>query len=315
MAARTMLGLSRGLRLVDRARRAPAPLRAAVLSAASYEAHIAGDMPLSNALGIEAFDDGVVAGCPAPYRVYWTLVSGSTYGTPSADALPIVEGAPAVLERFGAPIAEQARLMTLVTQAATNAGRLDIARPNAERAYQLARESRNPSTLMQVLYHLGALYANDDADAAIAAFTECLSLARRGTMDSSVPAAHYQRSLLRARAGDRRRALTDLREGIVRAAELGHSPQLMGAFGYSIEILTVLGEYEMAAVVIGAARSGALSMLRAMASPPDRKQRGSAPVRAALDEQRFEALNRQGAVLSLDELQAWLLASLDDLIG
>jgi hypothetical protein len=99
------------------------------------------------------------------------------------------------------------------------------------------------------------------------------------------------------------------------AAEIGdHSPQLLGAFGYAIEILTVLEQYETAALLVGSARAGALTVLRQMTSPPDRRQRTSSPVRAALGDERFDALTAQGARLSLDELKTWVVATIDDLI-
>jgi predicted ATPase/class 3 adenylate cyclase len=314
LSARTLLGLGDPRAVVDAARRGPPGLRAAVLAAASYMEHMAGDALAARALATEAISLGLPDDCPSPYRVYWSFTD-PTWGTDTAKGIPMLQDAERELERRAAPVAERARLKSLIAQAATNAGLNDLADDYSRRAYELARQSQNPSTLVQALYHLGAYLAGFDSDGAETAFTESIALSARGTTDSVISPAYYQRGLLRARRGESVAAVRDLRDGIQSAAELGHSLQLIGAFGYAIELLTVVGALEPAAVIIGAARSGALISLREMAPPPDRRQHNSAPIRERLDRERFNALAAQGATLSLEELRVWLTATLNDLIS
>ena len=95
---------------------------------------------------------------------------------------------------------------------------------------------------------------------------------------------------------------------------MSQRPQLEGALAYAIEIFTIMGAYESAAVLVGAARSGALTHVRTMTVPPERQQRSAGPIREALGDS-FDEHAALGAAMSFDELVAWTLATLDGLTG
>jgi tetratricopeptide (TPR) repeat protein len=313
LSARTTLGLVDPTRTVPAARRASAGIRAAVLAAASFEMTLRGDMAAARTYADEALATGVPADCPATYRVYF-CGTDNTWMARTGSELRLLREAYRDLEVRNLTVAERARFAGMVVMHYTNANLLEEAKPYAADAHDLALASANPSTIAQAMYHVGSYHARDDPEAALAAFTESLEVARRGTTDSVISPSHYQRALLWAHAGDRGAALRDLRAGITVASELAQTPQLLGAFGYAIEIFTALGHHEPAAVLIGAARSGALSPLREMTPPPDRRQRGSSPIRAALGDDHFASLQGLGAAMSRDELEAWVLSTIDQLL-
>src|SRR5207244_3759771 len=113
------------------------------------------------------------------------------------DAIPLIEIAVKALAAFGTPLSERARVYGMLVQAATRAGELDRARAYAEEADELARRSGSPSTMAQISYHLGALWARDEPDRALGAFERSVALARAGANDRMMGAALFQGSLLR----------------------------------------------------------------------------------------------------------------------
>ena len=218
----------------------------------------------------------------------------------------------AMLDAADIPPAELARTYTLLVQGNVMRADLDQARRWAARADDLARESGNPSTIAQVSYHLGTLWARDEPDRAIVAYKRCIEMSI-GANDATLGAALFQCALLLARKGERRDALASLHRSIVVQDWMKQRPQMEGALAFAIEILTVLGAYDDAAALAGAARSGALTHLRSMTLPPERQQRGARPLREALGD-RFDEFAAVGAAMNFDELVAWTLARLDALL-
>ena len=178
------------------------------------------------------------------------------------------------------------------------------------------QEQRDAPTLLpNTLYSLGAALSPVDPDAALAAFNESISV---GTTDSSAHwvASLYTSALLLARRGEGPEALARLRLALQRCIERGELPQLDGGLGYSLEILTEVGELEAACVLIGAIRSGALSHFRSMSIPPERRpDKVVRRVRDELPEGVRTAANAHGAEMTYDEVVAWLLGALDDLLS
>src|SRR5206468_4876315 len=125
-----------------------------------------------------------------------------------------------------------------------------------------------------------------------------------GANDRMMGAALFQGSLLRARRGEPAQALSDLIEAIDFLEWLKMASTVEGALAYAIEVLTVLGHYEDAAVIAGAARSGSLQHVREMQVPHERRQRNTSPLREALGD-RFDEHAARGAAMSFDELVAW----------
>ena len=152
----------------------------------------------------------------------------------------------------------------------TQGGLVEDGLAHARRAAEYARATGCPTLLANTLYSLGAALAPVDSDAALAAFNESISV---GTTDSSAHwvASLYTSALLLARRGEAAEALSRLRLALQRRIERGELPQLDGGLGYSIEILTELGQLEAVCVLIGAIRSGALGHFRSMSVPPERR--------------------------------------------
>jgi predicted ATPase/class 3 adenylate cyclase len=315
MVVRVRWALPSAERALDAARRSTPGRRAAVLASAAYEASTRFDDETALALGREALGDGIPPDCPSPYRVCYAASAAGSPNARSSAAMTLLEDLVAKLEAADIPPAELARVYTLLVQGNVMRVDFDQARRWAERAEQLAQESGNPSTIAQVSYHLGTLWARDEPDRAITAYERCIFMSTNAAaMDATTGAALFQCALLLARRGDRSTALADLRQSIVMQDWMKTRPQLEGALAYAMEILTVLGAYEDAAVLAGAARSGALTHLRSLKPPPERQQRSASPLREVLGD-RFDAIAAAGAAMTFDELVAWILTRLDALLA
>ncbi len=312
MVSRVRLALPPFERALVAARASTPGRRAAVLSAAAYDAIARSDLEVAAELGVEALGDGVSPDCPTPYRVFFAAASDGQSTVP--DAIPMIEAAIPALQANGTPDAEIARILFLLVQATVRVGDHDGARRHSERAQEFALRSHNPSTIAQMHYILGTVWAVADPERAIGAYKSAIELGRSGTNDATFPPALFQCALLLARAGERLDALTCLRESIVLQEHLVQQLQLAGALGYAIEILTILHAPEPAAVLVGAARSGVLTSLRAMAVPPERRQRGSAPLRDMLTAEQLSDFVARGAAMTMDELVAWTVDTLNTLI-
>ena len=313
MVARVRWALPSAERALDAARRSTPGRLAAVLAGAAWEAQSRFDPEAAIAYGREAPRDGVVPpDCPTPYRVCFGLTGMGGHNV-GASGLPEVAQIFLQFERT-APPAELARICSQLVQGNVMLQNFEEAHRWAERADALAQESRNPSTLAQISYHLGTLWARDDPARAIAAYEASIAFGGSGANDATLGAALFQCALLRARAGDHDTALAELRRSIEVQEWMNQRPQQEGALAYAIEILTIIGAYAEAAVLAGAARSGALTHLRTMTVPPEREQRSANPIRAALGDD-FDHYAAQGAAMSFDELVAWTLRAIDGLTG
>jgi tetratricopeptide (TPR) repeat protein len=311
MVARVRWALPSPERALDAARRSTRGRLAAVLAGASWEAQSRFDAETSLAYGREAYGDGLPADCPSPYRVCFALAGMGGHNV-GASGLPEIVQIFSQFEQI-APPAELARICSLLVQGNVMRQDFDEARRWGERAEALARDSRNPSTIAMVAYHLGTLWARDEPARALAAYEASIAFGGSGANDATYGAALFQCALLQARAGDHDDALAKLRRAIEVQDWMNQRPQLEGALAYAIEIFTIFGAYAEAAILVGAAREGALTGIRTMTLPPERRQRSANPVREALGD-AFDAYAAQGTAMSFDELVAWSLAALDRLI-
>jgi len=311
MVARVRWSLPSAESAVDAVRRAPRGVRASVLASVAWEAQARFDTETAMAYGREAYGDGLPDDCMSPYRVCGSLVGTGGHNM-GFVGMPEVEQVFEQFQAFALP-AELARICTLLIQGNTMRRDFEQAIRWAERAEELAQRSQNPSTIALVSYHVGTLWARDEPERALAAYRRCIEFEGSGAIDASLGAALFQAALVLVRAGDRDEALRYLKRAIEIQDGMKQRPQLEGALAYAIEILTVAGAYEEAAVIAGAARSGALTHLRAMTPPPERGQTGTRPIREALGD-RFDEFAALGASMSFDELVAWSLAALERLL-
>jgi predicted ATPase/class 3 adenylate cyclase len=312
MDTRVRWALPSAERALDAARRSTPGRLAAVLASAAWEAQSRFDTESHIAYGREALGDGLPDDCPSPYRVCFALAGMGGHNV-GASGLPEIAAIYAQFEAI-APPAELARICSILVQGNVMKQDFGEARRWADRGDALARESRNPSTVAQVSYHLGTLWARDEPARAIEAYEASIAFGGGGANDATFGAALFQCALLRARAGDHAAALSHLHHAIEVQNWMSQKPQLEGALAYAIEIFTTVGAYEPAAVLAGAARSGALTHVRRMTVPPERQQRSADPIREALGDS-FDELAARGAAMSFDELVAWTLATISGMTG
>jgi tetratricopeptide (TPR) repeat protein len=197
----------------------------------------------------------------------------------------------------------------------TQSGRTDEALAHAELAVNYGRRTGCQSLIANALYSYGASLAPVDANAALAAYEESIAA---GPLDSSAHwvASLYQSALLLARAGRHAEALGRLRQSLGSCLDRGELPQLDGGIAYALEILAELGRAEDVLVLVGALRDGALTRLRTMTVPGERRPREVvARARAALDPEVRDAAMARGAAATYTELVNWLLHTLDELIA
>jgi predicted ATPase/DNA-binding SARP family transcriptional activator len=287
-----------------------------VLVLASFEAYMQGDLEEASALNKQAEDMAV----PLPLGPASVLLSQS-WGPSFAEsqmharAVEAVLARPEELDRPDLNVASRARVYSsLSSYVLQSGGDRAIASHLADRSYELALESANPSTIAMACFALTQVLARDEPERALDAIDRCIAISEGGGSGVSNGAALYVSALLFAKRGDRRLALTRLRASITCLAPRGRAPELDGAFGYAIETLALLHDDEPAAVLIGSVLAGPLANLRDLPLPPDRGLPDVRELRTRLGPDRFAQLVADGAAHSYAELIAWLVATLGDLI-
>jgi tetratricopeptide (TPR) repeat protein len=180
----------------------------------------------------------------------------------------------------------------------------------------LARESGNPSNLVNALWALGWAIQHEEPEAALAAFEESASLTRDGASDAVYGSALARIGTLRAPLGDAIGALRALREAISFCHEIGNHTTVVGAFGCGVVTLSVLGHREHAAVLAGAMQAPAFVDIDVFSSQ-ERVENDQTleQLRETLGSERFAEAEARGAVMSYEEAVEYALAELDRLIA
>jgi hypothetical protein len=209
----------------------------------------------------------------------------------------------------GASPGDLPRLTWGFVNLALQMGELELAREWAERGYELAQESGNPSAIAGALLSVGMSRLTYDPDGALRAFEACLDLFRQGAFAAGAASALFQGALVYARRGERGRASSLLVESIENLRPGGRTAELDGACGYAIEILLVFGLNEAALVVLGAVFDGELRVLRNTPVPPDRQPADARALREIVGRERFAELLAVGARMSYDEVLDHIIAS------
>jgi predicted ATPase/class 3 adenylate cyclase len=292
-----------------------------LLTLAAHEAWGLGDVRGARELAeaaVTRLDHAWDFGLPLPLPYRTTL--GGTWGALTTTAIQIdamdavMHRPPASLELSDSNAARRARgYCSISSYALQIVGDLSLARQWAESAYELASESRNPSTIAQALFVYGMANAATDPGAALAAYERCIEIYPRTVSGTLLGGAHYLSGLLHARRGDRVLALRRLREAIEIMRPGGRNSNLDGAFGYGIEILVLCEAPEDALVLIGSVLGGALQTLREMPLPPERTTASVRELRDTVGRERFDACIARGKEMTYDELISWLLEELDEL--
>jgi predicted ATPase/DNA-binding SARP family transcriptional activator len=309
---------TRALPLVDRLE----PLdQFLLLSLASLEAYLLGDMPRYRELTLQS-EAQAVGIEPAEILLLLRHAFGADFYTSAlrqrvVDAL--VED-PGLLEHSDLHIAHLARIYASLTSHVLqgSGGDADLGAILADRSLELATESQNPSSMGIALFAIAQVKASNDPDAALSALDRCIELYEQGasartgsTRQGSLGALLYLGALILARRGDRASAIARLRRSITLLVPQGRTAELDGGFGYSIEILIALEEPDAAVVIIGAVLGGTLQNLRDVNLPPDRTAPDVRSLRETIGVERFRACVDHGAKMSYEELITWLLSTLD----
>jgi predicted ATPase/class 3 adenylate cyclase len=219
---------------------------------------------------------------------------------------------PNALDDTGLSLADRARLhSSLASYLNQTGGDHEFALYLARTSEELARESRNPTSLALARFSYGLITAPEQPDVALAAFEDCIELARMGAAVLG-GGPYYISALLLARRGELVLAQKRLRTSLEILAPRGRNPELDGAFGYAMEVGELLGRLEICAVIMGAALDGVLTSLRNVPLPPDRSVPNLRSIRDKLGREQFESYTRQGAKMNYDDLVAWLIAAMDD---
>jgi predicted ATPase/DNA-binding SARP family transcriptional activator len=309
---------TRALPLVDRLE----PLdQFLLLSLASLEAYLLGDMPRYRELTLQS-EARAVGIEPAEILLLLRHAFGADFYTSAlrqrvVDAL--VED-PGLLEHSELHIAHLARIYASLTSHVLQGrgGDADLGAILADRSLELATASQNPSSMGIALFAIAQVKASNDPDAALSALDRCIELYEQGasartgsTRQGSLGALLYLGALILARRGDRASAIARLRRSITLLVPQGRTAELDGGFGYSIEILIALEEPDAAVVIIGAVLGGTLQNLRDVNLPPDRTAPDVRSLRETIGVERFRACVDHGAKMSYEELITWLLSTLD----
>jgi predicted ATPase/class 3 adenylate cyclase len=296
-------------------------LRYAVIAAAARHQADLGNYPHAQELAQRAIGDGVPLGAPAPSDAYGTLAMSTLMVGNAQQALAIAVDGARHLDRdySGSPAAVHAHSLVAVLAAASCD---PIARPEAELALRLARETANPTTLAGAVYARGMALAVDDPAAALAAFHESIALSRQGASPSALLAAALTAAAgVRVRTGDLRRAARDLREGIERTHQAGTRISLYECVWWGIVILISLDHLEHAAVFDGIASIGLPAEHRAVTIAPAvgqrelaRQQRSITNARTTLGPEQYDSAFLTGAAMTQDQVVKYTVRVLDTVL-
>ncbi len=287
--------------------------RAAVLSAASWNALFGGDLELARARAHAVLDinpDGFVragtyvllayiAAIQQDYdRVTATLAEG--FAVVDAD-----EGDHALLSRVTLLIASTGlRLLGGDDSPATQG--------SADEVLRAARESGHPTSIANALFVSVFGIWRTDPERAAAIMDESIALVRRGASGVVFGLLLAIRAVTYAEAGDHARARAHLRESIAFSTDRGDSPTVATAVDYGIQVMAALGQLDDVAVLAGAISAPQFSPLDSL-PPRERIRRDEvlARARAALGDDSYDAAFARGAAMSLDEVCRHVLHTLE----
>jgi predicted ATPase/class 3 adenylate cyclase len=292
---------------------APAALRAPVLAGAGMKAFMRGDFGRANDLAERALAEDLPANAPGVMLAYVTRAVVALSAGEHERAFAIVdEGRRALAATDGATGVVDSMLHAFAAIAHNVAGDPDAARTEAEAAVRVARELRHSSALATALSALGQSLVRTSPEEALAALEESQALVRSGATDVMFANTLVHIARLRARTGDIPGALAALRDAVAHAYDVGDQVNLAGLFNHGVEILFGLGFAEPAAVLVGVVQGKGYPHL---AGPELAEwELLVTRVRDALGKKLFADAAARGAAMSLDEADAFVVATLDELL-
>jgi predicted ATPase/class 3 adenylate cyclase len=197
------------------------------------------------------------------------------------------------------------------------AGEVDVAQGHSDLALRFAQEARNPTLTASSLCMFGWSRWTDDEPTAVAALTECVEMIEGGrATKAALPTALSRLAPLRARMGDAVGAYRALRDAAAYSANLGQRPDIASTLLWGIVALDELGQYEVAAVMLGMIRGPLASMFRGFASGPERAEYEHAfeHVEVMLGCPTFSTTVALGSAMHYEQIVSYVLSEFDRLI-
>jgi tetratricopeptide (TPR) repeat protein len=282
------------------------------LAIAAYYEMNQGRPERARALAHASLRDGVVATSPYPFFPYQALGFIEVATGDYQRAVEFENEARAAFDAVDNPLAE-AQLLSALASYEALVGQVDQARADAERALELARRLRNPTTLAMAFHGTAWALQRDDPGAALAAAEQYLDL-QRETHASDEGVAGALLALaggLRARLGDPVGALELVREAVIVSRDQGKRPQLAAALDWSLAPLIKLGRPEPAATFVGALTGGPLAEVSGFPDVDAARARTLDRLRASLGDETTDARVAHGAAMTYDEIIEYALHHLD----
>jgi predicted ATPase/class 3 adenylate cyclase len=287
--------------------------RAAVLSAASWNALFGGDLELARdrahaVLGIEP--RGFVRAATYVLLSYIAAIQQdyNRVAATLAEGLAVTEAD----EGDHALVSRVTLLMASAGMRVLGGDDSPEAQRTADEALRAARESGHPTSIANALFvSVFGMWRTDPARAA-AIMDESIALVRRGASGVVFGLLLAVRAVAYAEAGDHDRARAHLRESIAFSTDRGDSPTVATAVDYGIQVMSALGELDDAAVFAGAISTPQLSPIDSLpARERTRRDDALARTRAALGDEAYEALFARGAAMSFDEVCRYVVRALE----
>ncbi len=296
--------------LKARARSSSIAGRSGVIAAAAFSHMLHDDLEDAERLAREALDTPAGPGASRFIAISYQVLSSVRYRQRGpAEALELVAEGHRALDAADAPSTDHCPLHDLGSQFCLSVGDLDGARKEADAYVKIARTTGKPSKISIALSTEGRAWFSEDPDRALAAFDESIALARAGGTNTGL--ALLGAAQLRARAGDRFGALSQLRDAIAICHDRGSRINLGSAVERAVAILASLRDDTLAATCAGVVQAHVVTPSRTL----PQVDRTAARVAERLGPDAYQAAHTRGATLAFEKVAPTLLAALDDLLA
>jgi predicted ATPase/class 3 adenylate cyclase len=290
---------------VERARRSPSPFARLVMAGAALNAYYRADFPRAHELSRLAMKQ--VQTSPYPGSILSVRIALTDPSSLASDLTEALQ----TLNEIGADSRAFAQVHGSAALMAGLSGDLTLARQEATSAVAMSRRVGHPPLLGNALWAFALASWQSDPIEAQVALKEAIQIGRAMGHDVFLPRALALLAQQRARHDDRPAALQALRE----ALELAHTHDDVTAIAVCLArgavIMVAFGEYETAAVFMGAVSNGVRAR-RSGVSPneiPDYNH-FVASLRSQLGEDLYTAATARGAAMSYEQASAFALAAI-----
>jgi predicted ATPase len=296
--------------LIPRARSSSIAGRSGVIAAAAFSRLLQDDLEGAERLAREVLESPTGPRATRFIAMSYQVLGSARYrqGWP-ADALELVAEGHRALDAADAPSSDHCPLHDLGSLFRLSVGDRDGARREADEYVEIARATGKPSRISIALGAQGRAWFSEDPDRALAAFEESIALARGGGANTGMALAGAAQ--LRARAGDRFGALSQLRDAIATCHDRGSRVNLGLAIERAVAILANLREDSLAATCAGIVQAHVVTPYRTLPEI----DRTAVRVAERLGPDAYQAAYTRGATLAFEKVAPTLLAALDDLLA